>query len=144
MEIVNDLKPRQWGLAQFLEDIYNEDSRTVVTKEMICNNFPHDYPRSKEFSTEHNSSVFALMRRDIRAIKKSKGWHHILITVGNKGWKIANKNEAEEFLEREKKTAIKKLALCSVIKDKIKNNGQVTLDFAEITATNYVDTFLEV
>lgn len=146
MEPINDLTLQQWGLAQFFEDVFSEDPRTVITKEMICNNFPEDYGRRYEFSSDHNSSAYRRIRRDIKAIKKSKGFKHILITVGNCGWKIATKKEAEEFLEKEKIQALKKLKLCSVINMKIRNNGQYFLNDESVTdihAQNCIDTFLE-
>ena len=147
MKPINDLTPQQWGLAQFFEDIFNEDSRTVVTKDMICNNFPSVYGRMNETSDAHNSSAYRKIRSDISAIKKSHGFYHILITIGNYGWKIANKDEAELYLQKEKSIALKKLKLCSTINSKIRSNGQIMLikneESEESSALKCINTFLE-
>lgn len=128
MEFTNDLTPQQWALAQYLEDVFHEDDRTVITKEMICNNFPTTYKRSIESTDPHNSTAYRKIRDDINAIKQSRVWHHVLITIPHYGYKIATIEEARQALTREKQRAWNIYKKCLIIKSYIKEDGQGAFD----------------
>lgn len=100
MKVTNDLTKEQWALAQYLEDMFTEDPTLFISKEMICDNFPDTYRRSIENCTEHLSTAFNYIRRDIRAIKNCVEFKHVLIS-NSRGYKIATKKEAEYFCEKE-------------------------------------------
>lgn len=100
MKITNDLTKEQWALAQYLEDIFTEDPTLFISKEMICENFPDTYRRNIEISTEHSSTAFNHIRKDIRAIKNCVEFKHVLIS-SPKGYKIATNQEAQVFCEKE-------------------------------------------
>lgn len=142
MNKTGQLNARQWALAQYLEDMFHEDERTVVTKEMICANFPDAYPRLGENCDEHNSSVYRLIRADINEIKNCDQWFHILITYGNIGYKIATLEEAKKCLEKEKVRAIRILNICSKMKRKIRADRQVVLPLDDLHAQIVIETFL--
>ncbi len=130
MKITNDLTKEQWDLAQYLEDMYSEDPTLFISKEMICKNFPETYDRENEISDEHSSSAFNRIRRDIRAIKNCVDFQHVLIS-NHKGYKIANKQEAEMFCEREIRRAKRILTTNSLQQKRIKNDGQCSLNTSE-------------
>ncbi len=130
MKITNDLTKEQWDLAQYLEDMYLVDPTLFISKEMICEKFPSTYDRGSEFSDEHSSSVFNRIRRDIRAIKNCVDFQHVLIS-NPKGYKIANKQEAENFCNKELKRAKRILMTNSLQQKRIKNDGQCSLNTSE-------------
>jgi hypothetical protein len=141
MELTNDLTPQQWALAQYLEDIFCEDERTVITKEMICGNFPETYSRLNESTTDYNSTAYRKIRQDINAIKKSKCWHHVLITDGNRGYKIATLEEAKKALFKEKKRAWNIYKRILIMKSYIKTDNYAYIDFEneEIKFNHFFD-----
>lgn len=144
MEITNDLNGNQWSLANFLEDTFAEDPTKVVTKEMIVNNFPKTYKRDEEMKhgiSNHNSCAYAQIRRDIRAIRNSKLWFHIIITKNN-GYKIATQKEAEEYIKRILQSTIKKLSMISNLSKHYKNDGQTRLTF-DTKMKELINTFME-
>ena len=138
MEKSNDLTIEQWALAQYLEDMFNEDEKAIVTKEMICSNFPETYRRAQETTCEHNSGAYAKIRRQINAIKFSKAWTYTLITIPGIGYKIATEDEAKNYLKSELIRGKKILKKCAILKSKIKDDGQAYFTDDDL---KFIDTF---
>lgn len=144
MQITNDLNGNQWALANFLEDVFSENPEKIITKEMIVENFPDTYKRNEEKKhgiSNHNSCAFAQIRRNIRAIRNSKVWFHIIITKNN-GYKIATQKEAEEYIHRTLNSTIRKLAMISNLSHHYKTDGQMRLTF-DTKMKEIVDVFKE-
>lgn len=85
---------RQELLYQFL---LMESKNRYVPKEEICIVMAKFYPRRHETSTEHNSSSFSQIRKDIKIINQS-GVDKIIIS-SKEGYKIGTMDETRRYIE---------------------------------------------
>lgn len=69
------------------------------------------------------------IRSDVRQL--NSGSFSFIIVSKDAGYKIANQEEAEEYLERKRKTALRMLLLAESVKHKLQNNGQVKANHAD-------------
>jgi len=69
-----------------------------------------------------------LIRADVRAL--NNGSFSYIIVSGDDGYKIANQQEAEEYLDKKRKTALRMLALAESVRNKLRNNGQAKINNA--------------
>jgi hypothetical protein len=121
------MNERQQKLYQFLLD--KSSTNQYISKEEICYNLPKFYPRFEEKSNEHNSRSFALIRRDVRAINRSDVEDVEKIVVSSKkGYKIANKQEAIEFINKRFKRDLSSLKTNWNLKRKVGLNNQVKME----------------
>ena len=121
------MNERQQKLYQFLLD--KSSTNQYISKEEICYNLPEFYPRFEEKSNEHNSRSFALIRRDVRAINRSDVEDVEKIVVSSKkGYKIANKEEAIEFINKRFKRDLSSLKTNWNLKRKVGLNNQVKME----------------
>jgi hypothetical protein len=118
------MNERQQKLYQFLLD--KSSTNQYISKEEICYNLPKFYPRFEEKSNEHNSRSFALIRRDVRAINRSDV--EKIVVSSKKGYKIANKQEAIEFINKRFKRDLSSLKTNWNLKRKVGLNNQVKME----------------
>jgi len=118
------MNERQQKLYQFLLD--KSSTNQYISKEEICYNLPKFYPRFEEKSNEHNSRSFALIRRDVRAINRSDV--EKIVVSSKKGYKIANKEEAIEFINKRFKRDLSSLKTNWNLKRKVGLNNQVKME----------------
>jgi hypothetical protein len=118
------MNERQQKLYQFLLD--KSSTNQYISKEEICYNLPKFYPRFEEKSNEHNSRSFALIRRDVRAINRSDV--EKIIVSSKKGYKIANKEEAIEFINKRFRRDLSSLKTNWNLKRKVGLNNQVKME----------------
>lgn len=118
------MNERQQKLYQFLLD--KSSTNQYISKEEICYNLPKFYPRFEEKSNEHNSRSFALIRRDVRAINRSDV--EKIVVSSKKGYKIANKEEAIEFINKRFRRDLSSLKTNWNLKRKVGLNNQVKME----------------
>lgn len=118
------MNERQQKLYQFLLD--KSSTNQYISKEEICYNLPKFYPRFEEKSNEHNSRSFALIRRDVRAINRSDV--EKIVVSSKKGYKIANKEEAIEFINKRFRRDLRSLKINWNLKRKVGLNNQVKME----------------
>lgn len=68
------------------------------------------------------------LRRDVREINSGE-FTKLIISNAN-GYKIATKEEAQEYLDRKQKTALRMLKLYSTMRDKLGKDGQTKVNNA--------------
>jgi len=118
------MNERQQKLYQFLLD--KSSTNQYISKEEICYNLPKFYPRFEEKSTEHNSRAFSIIRNDIRAINRSDV--EKIVVSSKKGYKIANKDEAIDFINNRFKRDLSSLKTNWNLKRKVGLNNQVKME----------------
>lgn len=124
----NDLTSRQWKLHNYL---LQSSIDTYISKEIICEALFKEYPRHLEVLdgiSQHNSSVFAQLRKDFRAINRSEVVQHLFVS-SKKGYKVANEIEATHYIQHKYNNTLKTLKLISNMKNKISKDGQTRLVF---------------
>ena len=131
------LNQRQKRLYAFL--LEKSTTNEYISKEEISTALSELYPRNEEKTNEHSSRAFALIRKDIRAINGSDAYK--IIVSSNKGYKIANKKEALEFIDRRFKRDLKSLKINWNLKNKIANDGQYRM--ASEDMWKEIKTFME-
>ena len=131
------LNQRQKKLYAFLLE-KSTDNR-YISKEEISTALSELYPRNKEKTNEHSSVAFGLITKDIRAINGSDAYK--IVVSSKKGYKIANKQEALEFIDRRFKRDLKSLKINWNLKNKIANDGQYRM--ASEDMWKEIKTFME-
>ena len=131
------LNERQKRLYQFL--LENSETNKFISKEEICTNLQELYPRHNENSTEHSSRAFALIRRDVRAINSSDVYK--IVASNNKGYKIASKKEALNYVNRRFARDLRSLKINWNLKQKLERNGQIQIVGDDLYQE--IKTFLE-
>lgn len=126
---MENLTERQEVLYHYLIHRANINNN-YNSKENICNVLNEWYPRHLEKSNEHNSLVFANLRKDVRAINFSQV--EKIIVSSPKGYKIATKDEAECYIKRKLKSSLIALKLYWKIKGKIALDKQLDINLHEI------------
>ena len=122
------MNDRQWNLYNTLEEISKDK---WITKEEICSILSTYYPRHVESNNEHNSSAYALIRIDVREINRSDEVDKIIVS-SKKGYKVATKEEAANYIEKRFRRDLKALKLDWHLKNKYGLEGQITIDGEEI------------
>jgi hypothetical protein len=118
------MNERQQKLYQFLLD--KSSTNQYISKEEICYNLPKFYPRFEEKSNEHNSRAYSKIRDDVRAINRSDV--EKIIVSSKKGYKIANKEEAIEFINKRFRRDLSSLKTNWNLKRKVGLNNQVKME----------------
>lgn len=85
------------------------------------------YPTFNPKKYYHNSAARRYLTRDIKVINNSARYEMIIIH-GDKGIKLANEEEFEEFLKNETDEALKKLCYCRRLAKKGSADQQYTLE----------------
>ena len=118
------MNERQQKLYQFLLD--KSSTNQYISKEEICYNLPKFYPRFDEKSNEHNSRAYSKIRDDVRAINRSDV--EKIVVSSKKGYKIANKDEAIDFINNRFKRDLSSLKTNWNLKRKVGLNNQVKME----------------
>ena len=118
------MNERQERLYQFL--LEKSSTNQYISKEEICYNLPEFYPRFEEKSTEHNSRAFSTIRNDVRAINRSDV--EKIVVSSKKGYKIATKDEAIDFINNRFKRDLSSLKTNWNLKRKVGLNNQVKME----------------
>lgn len=116
---------RQEKLLEFLKA---GDPGRYISKEEICNSLPELYPRYEENSTEHNSTTYSNIRKDIKQLRES--YKNSVVIISNKnGYKLAsNSEEKEEYLNRYLAKTLRMLKRYWKITNKAADNYQLKFD----------------
>lgn len=120
---VKVLTPAQWRLYNYLKQCYEQNPEHWVTKDEIALQFPNNYPRSLEWSSPVNSSAYRSIRADIEALRDDDTIMHIVIS-SSKGYKIATKQEANEYFTALRSKHLKSLRILNKQVKKAKLDGQ--------------------
>ena len=147
----SSLTTRQWKTYNLIKANTKEGKWT--SKKEIVNNYPYDKESNAYGYIAHdrNHDYCAGIWDDIDIINKCPEIDKIIITDGKNNCKLAEtKDEATDYLEKFKDKAIRVLMRYSVLKNKIKKDGQGKLlsnraepiDI-ESKAREYVETFLK-
>lgn len=124
------MNERQLRLYKTLIDLSKKCSGWN-SKEFLCELLSDDYPRYLENQSEHASTSFLRLRKDIRAINKSDDAEVIIIS-SPKGYKAATEKEAYEFIKKRFKRDLKSLKINWKLVNKYKLNGQINIDMKEV------------
>lgn len=136
------LTPRQWNVYVFLREYFVENPNTYVSKETLVNNFKLSFNLNPN-QEEHNSTAYANLRKDIRAINECATIQKIIVSNRN-GYKIANEKEAIAYYQKRRRDALKILCRVNDVKTRIKNNGQMRFVEDDSKARQVIETFMEI
>lgn len=114
------------------KDLYNllSSYNRWFSKEEIVIRLPQSYNRFMERTSDHNSSCYLNIRNDVRVLNDSDEIDKIIVS-STKGYKIANEEEAKEYIKRRFARDYKSLKLNYKLVSKCKLNGQIDIDFKE-------------
>lgn len=118
------LTTRQWRLYLFLKAKYEQDPTAYISKADICNGISGAY--------QADSSATRFCREieyDINVLRNSEQIYKIIVS-NSKGYKIATKEEAGEWLMRIRNEAILKLRMYRKNRKNAEANNQMRLTFA--------------
>lgn len=120
---MSELNARQWRLYDFL----NEKGDAWTKQREIAQNLPDLYPIGNA-RTFHDSGARLLMTQDIRAINKSGVIQKIIISSA-RGVKIANKEEAGQYIAGKYTAVFDSLERVRRLERKAGLDGQARLVF---------------
>ena len=119
----NKLNERQLKLASYLE-MYKD---RWIKREQILHDLFYIY--GIDNTNIYYSSSGSQLTRDIRALNDNDTFEYIIINNSAKGIKIANKEEVETYLKREKIAILSKFKRLYNKMDKAHKNGQIKMDY---------------
>lgn len=120
---MSELNARQWRLYRFLREQGDE----WTLQRDIAAALPEFYP-IEAGQAFHDSGARLLMTRDISEINESGIIQKIIIS-GKKGVKLANKEEARQFIAGKYSAVFRSLARVRVLEQKAGLDGQARLVF---------------
>lgn len=121
----NKLNERQLKLAEYLE-MYKD--RWIKRQQILHDLF---YIYGIDNTNIYYSTSGSVLTKDIRALNESDIFEYLIISNSGRGVKIANKEELENALKKEKTIILKKLKRYWNKVDKANKNGQITYNFDE-------------
>ena len=121
----NKLNERQLKLAEYLE-MYKD--RWIKRQQILHDLF---YIYGIDNTNIYYSTSGSVLTKDIRALNESDVFEYLIISNSGRGVKIANKEELENALKKEKSIILKKLKRYWNKVDKANKNGQITYNFDE-------------
>ena len=130
------LTPRQWALYNFLKGKGDE----WTTQRDIAYALKDHYDTSFKKDKFHDSKARLQITMDIRTINDSDAIQKIIIP-SPKGIKIANEREFDEYIERERSSALRRLMRLELKAKKGNYNGQMRLVFNKERDT--IEAFLK-
>lgn len=126
----NSLNTRQWHLYEYLKMRYEVNPNEFVSTWEICKDLPEDYVLFVKDANLHDTQVYALIRKDINFMRKHSNESFLKVIISSpKGYKIANEQEANEWLERVKNEALSKLSIYWKNKRMAETNNQLRIVF---------------
>ena len=112
------LNTRQWDLYNYLKENYAEG--VYISKYEICQALPQHYNVNV-----NETRMCRLVENDIRIINDDDIIQKIIVS-NNKGYKIGNKVEVDNYLNRRTNSEKKSRDLTKKLKRKAKLDGQYT------------------
>ena len=106
------MEERQKILASYLLN-----ANGYVSQKQIMEDLPSYYTNERQ------------IRADVRALHA--GTFSRIIVSGDEGYAIATEEQAKEYLEKKRKTALRMLALYSSVQKKLQNDGQLKVNNAD-------------
>ena len=131
----NKLNERQLKLAEYLE-MYKD--RWIKRQQILHDLF---YIYGIDNTNIYYSTSGSVLTKDIRALNESDIFEYLIISNSGRGVKIANKEELENALKKEKTIILKKLKRYWNKVDKANKNGQITYNFDE-SSIIFIKAFL--
>ena len=120
-------KMRQRELYEELEKI--GDGSYVDQEEIVSRLTLYPIVLGKNF---HDSTARRLLSQDIQEINGDPNFQRIILSSpGSKGIKLANAKEAQDYIEKQKISCMKKLLRFSAIANKVSLAGQYDLEGEE-------------
>lgn len=119
---MSELNERQWTLYNYLKE-RGEQWTTLRQIAKVLN-----YGEVKPNQTFNNSLARRLITKDRQVINNSDVIQKIII-CGNKGLKLANKEEAEDYLEKDRKSLLNALARHYKLEKKAGMDSQLKMQF---------------
>ena len=86
------------------------------------------YVSQKQIKEDLNYESERTIRSDVREL--NNGSFSYIIVSGDDGYAIATQEQAEAYLAKKRKTAMRMLRLASNIRHKLQNNGQLKVNNA--------------
>ena len=121
----SELNSRQWALYNALK----EQGDTWRVQAEIATLIPeYKYDGSEDWRLFHDNPARHLMTADIRAINESAVIQKVIISSG-KGIKIANKEEFDRYIRKERMAAIRRLVRIRIKEKKGNFDGQTRITF---------------
>lgn len=131
----NKLNERQLKLASYLE---MHKDRWIKRQQILHDLF---YIYGIDNTNIYYSTSGSVLTKDIRTLNESDTFEYLIISNSGRGVKIANKEELENALKKEKTIILKKLKRYWNKVDKANKNGQITYTFDE-TSLRVIKAFL--
>ena len=124
METTKKLTPRQYHLYIYLKKQYALDPKHFVTKKQICDALPNDY----EYDADKRKRTCRSIEQDINALRMNEIIYKVIVS-NHYGYKIANEEEANEWLSIVKSAALEKLKMYWKNRKSAESNNQMRIVF---------------
>lgn len=121
----NELNTRQWKLYEYLKEQGDEWRTQAEIATLIPE---YNYDGEGDWRLFHDNPARMQMTADIRAINESAVIQKIIIS-SNKGIKIANSEEFDLYIKKERQAAIRRLVRVRIKERKGSLNGQTRITF---------------
>ena len=120
------LTEKQQNLYEYLLEKATETPH-YISKEDICRDLHEYYPRYAERMSEHNSTVYHQIRKDIKAINNQPAGETLIIASSSRGYKIADREDAQKYIQRRFKSHFSALKRTWAMRRKAGMDGQMVL-----------------
>ena len=118
------LTPRQWHLYIYLKQQHDLQPNVYITKKQICEALPNDYT----YDADKRKRTCRSIESDINALRTSQQIYKVIVS-NQQGYKIANEDEANEWLKMVKISALEKLQMYWKNRTTAEQNNQMRLVF---------------
>ncbi len=123
--------PESMSRTEVLYDYITTVHIGEVSEEKIAEDLYPIYPAVKEGITFHDSTARKMISDDIQKINSDPRFEKIIISsAGTSGVKVATKEEALKFIQKQQMACFKKLKRLSVLTDKVMKQGQINTEGA--------------
>ena len=124
---MSELNKRQWALYNTLKE---QGDEWRIQAEIAILIPEYNYDGSEDWRLFHDSPARHIMTADIRAINESAVIQKVIISSG-KGIKIANAEEFERYIRKERAAAIRRLVRVRIKERKGNLDGQTRITFGQ-------------
>lgn len=138
-----ELNSRQWALYNLLKE---QGDEWRVQAEIATLIPEYHYDGTEDYRLFHDNPARHIMTADIRAINESSVIQKVIISSG-KGIKIANKEEFDRYIRKERMAAIRRLVRVRIKERKGGLDGQTRITFGQYerdTIKAFIDSDKEV
>lgn len=121
--------PESMSRTEILYDYITTVCRGEVSEEKIAGDLYPICPAVKEGITFHDSTARKMISDDIQKINSDPAFEKIIVSsAGTCGVKVANKEEALSFIQKQQMACFKKLKRLAVLTDKVMKQGQINTE----------------